>query len=218
MLTKQGRVNSGVIPIALAAIALVILFAMSWSNALRSERGASDHFWSLAWVDGVQAEGYESRKEIYELTDAVVLGRLASISPGRVIGDAENDNAAYYVTVTLDIERVLRARPNAVPADGSVRLELVTFQEEVVAMMVEAFEPESGLFFLTSKGLDAARAGESVEVQAAEMPYYRLAVADGVLREIGGRAFTRPSPDASLFSSLQGQSFDSAIEEIESGS
>ncbi len=99
-----------------------------------------------------------------------MLGRLTSIRPGRVIGDAAKDNAAYYVTVTLDIERILRSRPGAVPASGDLKLELVTFQEEVVGMMVDAFAPGGGLFFLTSKGLSAARAGEPQEVQAAEMP------------------------------------------------
>ncbi len=49
-----------------------------------------------------------------------------------------------------------------------LRLEVVTFQEEIVGMMVDALAPERGLFSMTSKGLNAVRAGEPNEVQAAE--------------------------------------------------
>lgn len=218
MLTNQRRGGGELIPIVFTVVALVILLITGWTNAISDERRSSDLFWSYAWIDGVQAEGYTSIEDIYSRTDAVVLGRLTSIQPGRVIGDVENDNAAYYVTVTLDLERVLRSRPGAVPASGTIQLELVTFQKEVVGSMVDSFAPERGLFFLTSKGLNAERAGEPKEVQIQEMSYYRLAVADGVLRDIGGQLFTRPSLDESLFTRLHTSPFDSAVEEIASGS
>lgn len=51
--------------------------------------------------------------------------------------------------------------------------------------MVDAFSPERGPLFLTSKGLDAARTGETTASQTTDAPYYRLAVADGVVRELG---------------------------------
>jgi len=60
--------------------------------------------------------------------------------------------------------------------------------------------------------------GGSLRVQAAVMPYYRLAVADGVLREMGGQVFTRQSLVRSLFADVHGQQFDSMLEEIASDS
>lgn len=215
---RNHRQVGGMVPIVLAAAAILVLATMGWSNAAGSDRRSSDLFWSLAWIDGVQAEGYTSPADIYGNTDAVVVGHLKSIEPGRVIGDTANDNAAHYVTVTLEIERTLRARPGALPTDGPLKLELVSFQQEVVDKMIDAFRPERGLYFLTSKGLDAARDGEATDVQAIEAAYHRLAVADGVIREIGGLALTRPSPDESLFAEVENESFRSVVQDIASGS
>lgn len=95
----------------------------------------------------------------------------------------------------------------AIPSGTSVlRLELVSFQGEVVNLMIEAFSPERGLYFLTSKRLDARRDGESPAVQASEEPCYRLAVADGILRD--------PVPDRSLFAELDGTRFDEPVRAV----
>lgn len=147
-----------------------------------------------------------------------MLGRLTDITPGRVIGDPSNDNAAFYATVTLEIERVLRSRPGALPSGNTIDLEVVSFQEPVIGMMVDAFAPERGLYFLTSKGLAAARAGAPADEVASESQYYRLAVADGVIRDIGGRARTRPSQDRSLFEASNGLLFESVVTDIADGS
>jgi len=215
VLNKDRKVGS-LAPILLALVGMLVLVVTVWTNLAGTAQRSSDLFWSLAWVDGVQAEGYRTAEDMYAMTDAVVVGRMTGIKPGRVIGDPAGDNAAFYATVTLEVERVLRSRAGALPEGGSINLELVTFQQPLVDLMVESFVPERGLYFLTSKGLNAARAGESAEVQAAEMPYYRLAVADGVVREIGGRALTRPSLDRSLFADSNGLPFETVVQDIAS--
>lgn len=83
--------------------------------------------------------------------------------------------------------------------------------------MIAAFEPERGLYFLTSKGLNAARTGEPASVVAAEMPFFRLAIAEGVVREFGGQAFLRPTRDPTILSGLHGRSFESVVHDLAGG-
>jgi hypothetical protein len=211
------RSPPAVFPIIVTLVGLIFLVNVVWANSVSSARRASDLFWSLAGIDGVQSEGYESAPEMYAAVDAVVVGRITSIQMGRVIGDADNDNAAYYATVSLEIEEVLRSRSNALPESRVVSLELLSFYPSVVERMIAEFVPERGLYFLTSKGLNAERAGEPAAVAAAEMPFYRLSIAEGVIREIGGQAFARPSPDRSVLSDHHGRPFDSVVRDVADG-
>jgi hypothetical protein len=193
----------------------VLIISANGARSLAASKHAGDHFWALTWVDGVEAEHYESLASMASGVDLIVRGRLSSLSPGRIIGDVKNDNAAYYATAELAVERVVRARPGAAPIAGSVKVEFVTFDDEVVAMMVDAFEPESGIFFLTSKGLSAQRTGEPAAVQAEEAPFYRLAVSYGVIRDVGGRAALRPGTEDTFLRRIEGMRLDEIVNDLQ---
>lgn len=183
---------------ALGAIAVMGSFAWASSQA-HEQVHRSDNFWAYVTYRGAQIDSCPSAREMLEDADAVVVGRFVAMEPGRVMGEPENDNAAYYLDGTFEIAELIFQNTNnteKLDPGNTIRLETFTFEASKVKELAGSYPTERTLVFLRNKGVSAERIGLARSVVAAESDYYRAMCAEGVVRDLpSGPAAVIPDDD-----------------------
>lgn len=135
------------------------------------------------------------------------------MKPTRVFGDPQNDDAAYYVEGTLNIEDVIYDRSPESPLLSALRVESVTFEEVLLSALVASYPQERAIYFLRNNAVTALMAGKPVEDQKSEQQYWHVITSEGVLRDFGG--IVKPAAGHSVFiRELENSAFDSVVSEL----
>lgn len=201
-----------IMPTVVLVVALSAVVAMR-AGAAADER--SERFWSTVQYAFMEAEWYGDLADMTMSADAVVIGSIVAISPGRVFGDPP-DNGAYYAEATLRVEQLIRGR---LVTDGDVRLEIFMAEPEVIHTLEENLPGDTGVYFLRHKGAEAVALDHPAEVVSAEQPFYRLVSMQGLLRRTsGGTTATMPGQFESFLVEMNGTSFSHTLEDVWSSS
>jgi len=206
----RPRVNNHVSIVLFSGFALVIgLFGVSEQVRLAGAVTRSNEFWSNYLVEGIQAERFRDLPEMTQASDAVVVGRIRSIEPGRIFGQA-GDYQVSYVSASLWVDDVLSGR--AAKAGDKLTLELMAADPSVLP------EPprESTVFFLRNKGVEAARLGFPSSLQLAESAYFRLVRFEAFLRNFSGRVKVAGTAEYPWLVGLDDEPFDGVVRMIRS--
>lgn len=200
------------IPFTLIAAALVVWTSASMAGvASTSQRDASDRFWArVTPQSALEAEHYESLSDMTASADAVVLGRIVEVLPGRVFGNPASypvGAAASYATAIVEVTDVLSGDPGA----RTLQLELLLPDAEVLADLQAALPRERAVYFLRNKGHEAALLGLPPNVQANERPFFRLVNTRAVLRDIDGNVAAPVSADEGFLLELDGTPFSDLL-------
>lgn len=196
---------------ALMVLGLAVGSTISEHHREQTERSA--HFWSSVTYRGAQIEAFHEAEEMFLASDLVVVGRIVSMVPGRVLGDPGAGDAAHYLTGKLEVEEVIRGQSGADAELAALTLEVFTFDADHVVSLAESFPTERALFFLRNKGTTAAKLGWSDEVVVAESKYHRLIATSGLIRDLaGGPSPIVPLEDRML--GLSGATFDDVVRTV----
>lgn len=194
--------------------AAVLIGSFAWaSSQAHAQVHRSDQFWGSVTYRGAQIDSCPTAREMLADADAVVVGKFVAMEPGRVIGEPEIDDAAYYLTGTFEIDEVIHQRAHK--SDGLDRgrpivVETFSFEAHVVEHLANSFPTERTLVFLRNKGVSAERLGMPPSVVAAESNYYRAMCAEGIVRDLpSGAAAVVLNEDR--LAELAQETFDGAV-------
>ena len=154
--------------------------------------------WAETLLDALELEHYDSLAAMARGADAVVLGRVVAVVPGRSFGAP--GSALQYAAVTIEVgEAVAGVLPARHAAQITLEVPLYGGPEAIDALRSSLPAGES-LYFLRNKG-------------AAESDYYRLVVMRGVIVNRHGAAEVLPG-DEDLLDALHGTSFDALVAQV----
>jgi hypothetical protein len=199
---------------SLVLTAVLVLSIWVAAGAQAADRNAenSEHFWTSLQYDFIEAEHYSSLGAMARAADAVVIGRLTSIVPGRVWGDPPD--AAYYAEARLEVTRLIAG--SLVPVDGALQFELFMAEPEVFDGLKATLPTEEGIYFLRNKGAEAAVLGKSVATENHEAVYYRLVNMAGLLRMgPGGETRVMPGRHEAFLADLAERPFDAVLADVD---
>jgi hypothetical protein len=194
--------------------AAVVMGSFAWTSSQAHEQvHRSDKFWAHVTYRGSQIESCPTAREMLADADAVVVGKFVAMEPGRVIGEPEIDDAAYYLAGTFEIDEVIHQRANeddGLDRGKSIVLETFSFEGHLVDQLARSFPTERTLVFLRNKGVSAERIGLPPSVVAAESAYYRAMCEEGIVRDLpSGSAAVIPDDDR--LAELAEETFDGAV-------
>lgn len=191
------------------AVGLAIALVNSPSAADRS-----DAYWrSLAYV-GIWVDQYDTLENFVRDSDLVVVGRITTAKPGRIVGDPTIGNASYYVENHLIIDRVIFDRSPETPSPTSVTVETESFEADNVAAMIEGFPAERAVYFLRHNSETARRAGHDRTRIDAEEPFWHIVNPEGVFRDLpGGTRLV--AAQSSFIVPLADMPFEDVVETLE---
>jgi hypothetical protein len=153
-------------------------------------------------VEALEVEQVPTLAAMVDSSDAVVVGRITAVVPGRSFGGAEK---LHYAAATLEVESVL----GGAVREGALTLEIPLFAGLGELDNLRAALPLRGLFFLRNKGTSAAIAGAPAARQHEEAAFYRLMTFDAVILDWGGRATV--GEGRAYLAPLAGRPFDEAV-------
>jgi hypothetical protein len=189
-------------------VLLIGLFAIMAAVWQGSPRGT---LWdSLYRPDGlVEVEHYQSLREMALAADAVVVGRIVEIRPGREFGPPEERH--HYAAAQVEVIATLRGDV-ASTKQLIWELPLPPGQGAAEAQQLNAkLPPEPLLLFLRNKATEVL-SGLGDGDAAVEASFYRTVVSGAVFANVAGRAVLPIEPHASEFLlELDGASFDDLI-------
>jgi hypothetical protein len=159
-------------------------------------------------VDAVEVEQVPTLAAMVATSDAVVVGRVIGVVPGRAFGSAD---PLHYAAATVEVESVLAG---SLAADGSatLTLEIPLFGGLGELGDLRASLAQRGVLFLRNKGTSAAAAGMPAARQREEAAFYRLMTFDAVVLDRAGRATVGEARD--YLAALSGIPFHQAIAAI----
>lgn len=173
-------------------------------------------------MSALDVEPAFSLDEVIANSDAIVLGRLTAIEPGRVVGQpVEGIPGAQvlFANVTVTVTEVLRG---ALPESDRTQLTLEVLLpgrrdfSELVTLNTSMPRSPS-IFFVRSNATTAAAMGLPTEVQERERSLYHLTVQRALLSNEGGSAIAPIWTDhGDFFQRFEGRAFDPIVEEIRS--
>lgn len=201
--------------VSLAAFGALVVMGSFWaaSSMAREQVHRPDDFWARVTYRGAQIEDCSSADRMLADSDAVVVGRFLAMEPGRVIGDPDADNAAYYLAGAFEIAEVIyrnSIRPGELALGDTIILETFTFEPSEVEQLARSFPMERSLLFLRNKGVSAERVGLAGPVIATESAYYRVMCVEGIIRDLpsGPAAVV---PDGDRLAELAQGTFDGVV-------
>jgi hypothetical protein len=203
------------LPLAAVAGLIVVGSVILTAVGGRHERvqARSDGFWQTALLEGSEVEWFDSMEEMLASSDAVVVARPVSFSPGRVFGDDKLKTYAYYGVMTLKVEQVLKGTPG-----DTVDLEIATVEPQVLDRLSATMPSDRAIYFLRNKATEARLygppPGSSVE---AEARYWRLINSQGIYRDAGGKVAAPVNAEAEYAIQADGMPFETLVQSITMG-
>ena len=144
-------------------------------------------------VDPSEVEAAGSLEEMAASADAVVVGRIADVAPGRTFGEAR---PLHYGAATIEVSSVLSGRVPGSDA-GRLTLEVPLFDGSDGISQLERTEGLEAVFFLRAK---------------SDEGFYRLTNFGAVVANENGRSITTDGPAA--IRELAGLGFDDVVARI----
>ena len=162
-------------------------------------------------IGASQVETPTSLDELVSTADAVVLGRVMAVDPGRRFGSASHP--FHYAAVTVRVGELVAGRL-APASSGSLILEVPLFDgPDQLAALRTAMLDTQRLLFLRSKATSARAAGLGAAEQAAEARYFRLVTFGAEVIEVDGVAAVPPD-DVDVLGPFAGDSFAEAVASV----
>lgn len=206
----QKRLTLPSLGVLLFAISLLLGGAGAAVVAGNHDHERSDRFWSLSHVRAMAAESYGSLAEMAVASDAVVVGRIREIAPGREWGANENEwldpdladpTMARFATALIEVEQVV-GTPSVDLSAGTLALEVFLPRETLLEDLQATTPRERAIFFLRSK---------------ADAPAFFRLVNDnqGLVREFDGTSHVVGATDGSFLSEIDGLPFEQVILQLQ---
>jgi len=171
----------------------------------------SDRFWSLTHVQAMAAESYDSLTTMALASDAIVVGRIGAVAPGREWKANEAEWAepqpadalmARFATVTIEIEQVI-GTATADASAGTVQLEIFLPHDGLVPELRATAPRERAVFFLRTK---------------ADAPEFFRLVNDnqGLIRELAGTSHAMGATEGTFLAEIDGRPFEEMLAQLRS--
>ena len=155
--------------------------------------------WEQTVVEATELEDYGTLVDMTRGSDAVVVGHVAGVAPGRWFGGSPG-NALHYAAVTIAVdEAVAGALPDRHHARVTLEVPLFGGPETIDALRSSLPTGES-LFFLRNKG-------------GADVDFYRLVVMRGVIVNADGAAEVLQG-EGDFLDALDGAPFDALLAQV----
>lgn len=204
---------------ALIATAAAILAPIP-AEGIEPDAAASRQFWGTFAVSALDIEPADSLESVMANSDAMVVGQIIRVDPGRIVGDpVEGIPTAQvlFANVTIAVAEVLRGE---LPLQDRATLTLevllpgrTDFGE--LSTLNARIPSEPSIFFLRNNASTAAAMGLPPEVQERERPYYHLTIQRAVLAsEAGIVAAPIWTDHVDFFVQLEGQTFDALVGDL----
>ena len=177
-----------------AFLALLLLLAVG-AGTVRAEAEEVEHFDSL---EGMTAGA-----------DAVVLGHVVDVQPGRVFGGCGNAAA------TLRVDALLAGKLPPVARD-ELTLEYFDFCGDLAAA-AEEIPREQGVFFLRNKATDVRmfQPGASQAEIDAEAGFWRTVIMAGTVINRNGTSHAPSTYNAEFLAAAEGLPFDDFVRTVQ---
>lgn len=209
---------------AIAAIALAVSLTLGPLKVGAQDDAATQTraFWRSFAVSALDIEPASSFDEVIAGSDAIVLGRLAAIGPGRVVGEpVEGIPGAQvlFANVTVAVTEVLMGElPQSHRAEFTLEVLLPGRRDFSELTTLNTTLPRSqSIFFVRSNATTAAAMGLPAEVQEREQALYHLTVQRALLSNEGGRAIAPIWTDHDdFFQQFEGRAFNPIVHELRS--
>jgi hypothetical protein len=107
--------------LVIAGIAIVASVAAAVGTGRQNLDTAG--FWASVYLEATEAEHYDSLPEMRDAADAVVLGSITAVTPGRTFAFPPDD-VVQYVTALVQVDRVLSGEVRK-DSSGHVLLEVL---------------------------------------------------------------------------------------------
>ncbi len=190
---------------------MVALVAVAGGHG-RSPHERSDRFWSALFVRGAEAEHYDSLEAISLSADLIVIATIGSVEVGQSVGNDE-DGWAHYAALTLDVETVIGSASGATPS--TLHVQQLMPSDRSITTLSGTVPEERAVWFLRDRDAEAARLNLPADVVARVQGQYRLAVREGVVREMGGRVHLPVGPLSPAYASWEGRDFEEFANQVE---
>lgn len=208
----------------LRTTALVVAFIASAVTVLvlwpAPSSTSPDHsaFWTTSVSNGTSAvfevEHYQSLSTMVGASDAVVLGRIVSVSEGPLGGDPGNPADSFATQdVIVEVDEVLSG---SLPETDRQRVRLQS--PSITVLQTERLPSSPALFFLRSRELEAERLDLPPEQAEREVGLYRIVSSQGLLADVNGKVYAAAVDrnDGLEFPlELEGLSFSTIVEQVE---
>jgi hypothetical protein len=124
------------------------MLAIAWMvfAVLADDRGTDSYgeFWGRLYVRGSEVEDYTSLAEMARASDAVVVGRITSVDPGRVFGELipelpdPEDGLVRYASMRIAVDEIVAGE---LPPDDveSLQLEAMVPQFRNMTFLMQRF-------------------------------------------------------------------------------
>lgn len=204
-LRLRGQVGMAA-PVYVAIVGALAVFSAVLPSA---GRGA---FWGDLYQPRamLEVEHYESIRGMALAADAVILGRLIEVEPGREFGEGD-DERHHYAAARVEILELLGG---AVPASNELvwELPLPPGQGAAEALALNDRLPnEELLLFLRNKATEVLIGGAIGDAEI-EAGFYRTVVSGAAFANVGGRVSVPISPiESDFIMGLEGAGFEDLI-------
>ncbi len=155
-----------------------------------------------------EVEHYDSIEAITEASDAVVLGHVIDVRPGRRVG------GCGYAAATVQVDALL-AGTLAPPSRDQLILEYSDFCGEMPELG-ETIPRQPGVFFLRNKGVETRmfRPDATAAEIAIESAFWRTVILAGTVVNRNGAVDVPETMNAPFLAQLKGLPFDDFVREI----
>lgn len=202
------------VPVVGVLVFATSVLAGAAASAALTESGdheRSDRFWSLTRVRAMAAESYDTLTQMTLASDAIVVGRISAIAPGRewkanedewLDPEAADALLARFATVTLEIQDVIGGAVADASA-GTVELEIFLPHDGLVPQLEATLPRERAVFFLRTK---------------ADAPEFFRLVNDsqGLIREFEGTSHMVGAVEGTFLAEIDGRPFGELLAQLRS--
>ena len=181
------------------------------SRIVRDEPVASITASGAGSIDVTGPDTPTSLAELVDLSDAVVLGHVTAVEPGRVFGPASS--ALHYASVTVSVAQTLSGSLAAADRESLI-LEVPLWDgPATLARLRDGMLGTDRILFLRSKAATAVAAGMDPRADAGR---YRLVTFGSEIVSVNGSA-AAPLDDSDALAPFDGQAFPEVIAELAGG-
>lgn len=169
-----------------------------------------DDFWSQLEVNAIE-QPYGSLAELVHASDAVVLGRITAVRPGRVVDDGgQPRELVYFAAVIVEVERVIAGTFSG----DQMTIDFLISRPEDVTTLAAKLPPEPTVFFVKDLSAMPSASGAPGELESNLVGHYFLTIQSAVLRDDGGVVRLRPHVFNDFIAPLAGRPFNEVVAEI----